>query len=164
MRTSVLLLSAVVLVFAAAHLGLSCLPVPAAPPGGQPAPRAARPAAPAEEPRDPAEHRRGVSRSQEFHSYTEQVVGRMAQRVLGLEEACDHILQYCLAKHPAYLTHVAETEQGTTFRARLARAVFRLIAFTDAVDDGIQVPAQVLVELVTELEAILLVEDYRAAN
>jgi hypothetical protein len=169
MRAS-LLLTAFVFLSAGAHLGgkiySPATPVPstarefhsAAVPASN-VPTAQRSDTATDDRKDPAVFRSLLAGSQEFSGYSHQIVQQLVERRYPLSEACDRILLYCLAKHPSFLKFVRETEQGETFRACLARAVYRMVESTHPEDHGIIVPATVLTELAVQLETLLQIEE-----
>ncbi len=156
-RFSLALLTTCILLSAGTHLWPESLPSTAKAMASK-----AAPAPPEPSPREPPTES-VAARSLQFHDFVNTVVGHLAERRMGLAQASEQVRAYCLSRHPTYLEMVCETEPSTTFRAKLACAVFRLAANTCPSDHGLDVPHAVLTDLAAELVIILLEEELKAA-
>src|SRR5581483_8200062 len=143
-RSQVVVLAVLTSLCIAAGLGSQLLPAPAdlvARTPRQPCADAiavgcAIPEPPADDVKEP---RVAAARSVEFSAFVDQLAARLASGDIGLQEASDELLQYCLARYPAYLHRAALAEPNLSFRATLARSVFRLAQHTTPDLHGIEI-------------------------
>jgi hypothetical protein len=111
-----------------------------------------------------AEMKKRMNTRREFAAFNERLLAEMVEGRVGLEQAREHVMYYCLAHYPEYLHHIQIIEQGRTVRQKLASCLLRLVrnyytpnAGADNVQEG--VAPEVLSSLEAEMELLELEDD-----
>jgi hypothetical protein len=113
---------------------------------------------------DESEMQQRIQMRRDFATYTDGIVEQLAGGNLGLHQARDRVLYYCLAHYPDYLNHVQIIEHGKTLKHKLACCLFRFVKDHNDLPVRSAASLETLGHLEAELNQILREEEPEAAH
>jgi hypothetical protein len=107
-----------------------------------------------------AEVQQRIQHRKEFAAYTDGVVEQLAGGRLGLRQARDRILYYCLTHYPDYLHHIQIIEKGNTLKNKLASCLMRFVKDYQTFSEKAPVADETLSSLESEFNELLAEDEH----
>lgn len=108
---------------------------------------------------EPEEVRERIKNRHDFSTFADGIVSQLVHGSIGLQQARDRVMYFCLAHYPDYLNHVQIIEPGHSLKVKLARCLLRYARDQEELSHDEDLDPKVLTSLETELNEMLHEDD-----